>query len=134
MSLASDLLLRCIAHNSLELHVRRSDHFEACKRVFDYHGVTMSFPASGGSSGVEGSGFDFAGMPTVELADDQEFAALADKKDKMEWALNSIFQRGENAFRQQCFGYATPESISAGKLTSREQMLVEVNRFAIQVL
>lgn len=126
MSLASDLLLRCIAHNSLELHVRRSNHFEACKRVFDYHGVTMSFPASGGSSGVEGSGFDFAGMPTVELADDQEFAALADKKDKMEWALNSIFQRGENAFRQQCFGYATPESISAGKLTSREQMLVEV--------
>ena len=121
----SDLLLRCIAHNNLELHERRSNHFEACKRVFGYHGVQMNLASRGSDDGAA-AGTDFASMPDVEMADDQAFGALMDKKGKMAWALENVFERGEDAFRQKCFGYATDEAISAGQLTSRQQKLVDV--------
>eukprot|EP00966_Prymnesium_polylepis_P336982 7391841-Prymnesium_polylepis.1 len=116
-------MLRCIAHNDLELHERRSNHYVAFKRVLDYHGIDMSFATSTNASQPT---LDFASMPDVDVAEDQAFGALKDEYEKTLMALEEIHERGEDAFRNQCFGYATPEAINAGRLTSFQQKLVDV--------
>jgi hypothetical protein len=74
----SELVLRCMAHNNLEVALRTSDHYGMLMRVCEQHNITTRFATE-----ANAVNFDFAGQPDVDVSEEQAFAALKDEKAKM---------------------------------------------------
>jgi hypothetical protein len=123
MRLAADSMLRIMAHGTLERKFQVADHFTALERCLAHYGWGCQIDDS---TTAEQAPADLSELDDWEVDEDDEFVVGLTEKGKYEWALEHVFDRGEEAFLMDCYGRAAQKRSKTSNLTGKEKFLLNM--------